>query len=199
MPFALAGTLALVARRVAVLPVALIAGIVLQQLWPGDFDYGLRHGGPAPVTWFALAGGAVALVLGLALRPREPREHHFLGAAAMLCLLLPVFVHGVWHWSIDIKVDPYAISPRLVHNLRTKVPKGAVVLAPVKTSYRVAALAPVYVVATPVVHVANTKANDPYGRARAVRHWVLTNDPRVAQRYGATWAIRKGRLYRLPR
>ena len=33
---------------------------------------------------------------------------------------------------------------------------------------------------------------------RAVHHWVLTNDPRVATRYGATWAIRGGRLYRLP-
>jgi len=112
----------------------------------------------------------------------------------MLCLVLPVLVHGVWHWTVDDKVDPYALSPRLVHNLRTKVPKGAVVLAPVRTSYHVAANAPVYVVATPVVHVANTKANDPYGRVRAVHHWVLTNDPRVAQRYGATWQIRNGRL-----
>ena len=78
------------------------------------------------------------------------------------------------------------------------MPKGAVVLAPLGVSYRVAASAPVYLVAAPVVHVANTKANDPYGRARAVRHWVLTNDPRVAKKYGATWAIRSGRLYRLP-
>jgi len=194
LPFALAGALALVARRVAVLPVALVAGIVLQRLWPGDFDYGLSHGGPALATWFALVGGGVALVLGLVLRPREPREHQFLGAAAMLCLVLPVLVHGVWHWTVDDKVDPYALSPRLVHNLRTKVPKGAVVLAPVRTSYHVAANAPVYVVATPVVHVANTKANDPYGRVRAVHHWVLTNDPRVAKRYGATWQIRNGRL-----
>jgi hypothetical protein len=199
LPFALAGALALVARRIAVLPLALVAGIVLQRLWPGDFDYGLRHGGPAFATWFALFGGALALVLGLALRRREPREHHFLGAAAMLCFVIPVFVHGVWHWSVDMKVDPYALSPRLVHNLRTKVPKGAVVLAPVDASYRVAAVAPVYIVAAPVVHVANTKANDPYGRVRAVRHWVLTKDPAVARRYGATWAIRSGRLYRLPR
>jgi len=27
-----------------------------------------------------------------------------------------------------------------------------------------------------------------------VHHWVLTNDPRVAKRYGATWQIRNGRL-----
>jgi hypothetical protein len=199
LPFALAGALALVARRVVVLPVALVVGIVLQHLWPGDFDYGLHHGGPALATWLALGGGAVALVAGLVLRPSEPREHHLLGAAAMLCLVLPVLVHGAWHWSTNNTSDPYALSSRLVHNLRTKVPKGAVVLAPVDTSYRVAAEAPVYIVAAPVAHVANTKANLPYVRLRAVHHWVLTNDPRVAQRYGATWAIRKGHLYRLPR
>ena len=180
------------------LPVALVAGIVLQRLWPGDFEYGLRHGGPAFATWFAFAGGTLALVAGLVLHRRDPREHHFLGAAAMLFLVFPIFVHGVWHWSVNDKADRFALSPRLVHNLRTKVPKGAVVLAPVDTSYRVAAQAPVYIVAAPVVHVANTRANRPYARVRDVHHWVLTNDPRVAQRYGATWAIRKGRLYRLP-
>jgi hypothetical protein len=198
LPFALAGALALAARRVAVLPLALVAGIVLQRLWPGDFEYGLRHGGPALATWFALAGGAVALAGGLVLRRRDLREHHALGAGAMFLLVLPVLVHGIWHWSVNDKVDPYALSPRLVHNLRTKVPKGAVVLAPVDVSYRVAAKAPVYIVAAPVTHVANTTANRPYDRVRAVHHWVLTSDPRVAKRYGATWAIRKGHLYRLP-
>ena len=94
--------------------------------------------------------------------------------------------------------DPGALSPGLVRRLRTVVPKGAVVLAPIQTSYRVTADAPLYVVALPVPHVANTRANDPYGRVRAVRHWLRTNDPRVARRYGATWAIRAGRLYRLP-
>ena len=55
---------------------ALVAGIVLQRLWPGDFEYGLRHGGPAAATWIALFGGAIALVAGLdpATRPaRAPR------------------------------------------------------------------------------------------------------------------------------
>jgi hypothetical protein len=197
LPFAFAGALALVARRVFVLPLALAAGIVLQRLWPGDFEYGLRHGGPALATWIALVGGLVALAAALVVRPSPPREHHVLGAFAAFWFVVPVFVHGIWHWSPRPKPDSLALSPRLVHNLRTKVPKGAVVLAPVDVSYRVAASAPVYVVAAPVVHVADTKANDPYGRVRAVHHWVLTNDPRVAERYGATWAIRGGRLYRL--
>ncbi len=198
LPFALAGAFALLARRLIVLPAALLAGILLQHYWPGDFAYGLHHGGPGVATWFALGVGAAALVAGLVLRPRTPSEHHLLGAAAMLCLVLPVLVHGARHWHVNAATDPLSLSPRLVHNLRTKVPKGAVVLAPVDTSYRIAAKAPVYIVAAPVSHVANTTANLPYARVRAVQHWVLTNDPRVARRYGATWAIRKGRLYRLP-
>ena len=197
-PFAFAGIAALVARWRLAVPVALVAGIVMQRLWPGDFDYGLRHGGPALATWIAAVGGGLSLVVFLALRRPPLREHHTLGLAAACAFVLPVFVHSIAHWSPDPKTDRGALSPRLVHNLRTKVPKGAVVLAPLGVSYHVAASAPVYLVAAPVVHVANTKANDPYGRARAVRHWVLTNDPRVAKKYGATWAIRSGRLYRLP-
>ena len=192
--FALVGALALLARSWLVLPAALAAGIVLQRLWPGDFEYGLRHGGPALATWIALFGGLAALAVGL-LGRLDVGERYRRGAAATVCLALPVLVHGVWHWSPRTTSDPLALSPRLVPRLRTVVPKGAVVLAPVEVGYRVTAQAPVYVVAIPVSHAANTKANDPYRRRAAVQHWVLTNDPRVAQRYGATWAIRAGRLY----
>jgi hypothetical protein len=198
LSFALVGSLALAVRSARWLPLALVAGIALQAFWPGDFDYGLRNGGPAFATWIALVGGLVALVVGWIWR-FELGERYGLGAAACALLVLPVFAHGVWHWSPRVSRDPGALSPRLVQRLRTAVPKGAVVLAPIQTSYRVTADAPVYVVALPVPHVADTRANDPYGRARAVRHWTLTNDPRVAERYGATWAIRSGRLYRLPR
>ncbi len=198
LPFAFAGGLALLTRRAGLVPLALVAGIVLQRLWPGDFGYGLSHGGPALATWIALVGGAAAIVLALALR-RAPLEPLFgLGAASAVAFVLPVLVHAAWHWSPIEPRDPDALSPRLVHNLRTKVPKGAVVIAPIRTSYEIEAVAPVYVVAAPLTHVANTKANDPVTRYRAVKHWVLTNDPSVPRRYGATWAIRGGRLYRLP-
>jgi hypothetical protein len=198
LPFVLAGAAALVVRRVYVVPLALVAGIVLQRIWPGDFDYGLRHGGPSFATWIALIGGAAALTFALVLRPREPRERHALGAMAVMLLAFPVVVHGFWHWSPRTPADTGALSPRLVHNLRTKVPKGAVVIAPLQVSYRVVADAPLYAVALPVSHVADTKANDPYGRRTAVQLWIATNDQAVARRYGATWAIRRGRLYRLP-
>ncbi|MDX6475082.1 MAG: hypothetical protein QOH95_593 [Gaiellaceae bacterium] len=197
LPFAFAGALALAARRAWALPLALVAGVVLQRLWPGDFEYGLRHGGPAAATRIALVGGAAALALALVLRRRPLPERWGLGTAAVLCFTLPAFVHGFWHWSEIQKTDPYGLSPRLVHNLRTKVPKGAIVIAPVATSYRVAAVAPVYIVAAPPTHVADTEANRPYQRYKDVRHWTLTNDPAVPRRYGATWAIRSGRLYRL--
>jgi hypothetical protein len=197
LPFVFAGALALVARTWLVLPASLAAGIVLQRLWPGDFAYGLRHGGPAIVTWVALIGGAVALVAGLFIRPKEPRARFAVGAWAATLFALPVVVHGFAHWSPRTPVDRLALPPTLVHALRTKVPKGAIVIAPVQMSYRVVAEAPVYVVALPVAHVADTRANDPYTRRAAVQKWVRTNDPSIPRRYGATWAIRGGRLYRL--
>jgi hypothetical protein len=199
LPFALAGAFGLLARSAAALPVALAAGIALQRLWPGDFELGLHHGGPAFATWIALFGGAAVALFALLRGVQPPRERHGLAAAAALCFVAPIVVHGAWHWSPRTTSDPQALSPRLVHRLRTVVSKGAVVLAPLQVSYRVAADAPLYVVAAPVTHVANTTKNQPYVRRKAVQHWIRTKDPRVAQRYGATWAIRSGRLYRLPR
>ena len=198
LPFAFAGAFAITARRFVALPAALAAGIVLQLLWPGDFGVGLRHGGPALATWVALIGGLVALAAVLVLRPRPVQEQHRLAAAAAALFVLPVVVHGFSHWGPKNAQDPEALSARLVHNLRTRVPKGAIVIAPVRTSYEVAAVAPVYIVAAPVTHVANTNANDPYRRVDDVHRWIRTNDPAIARRYGATWAIRAGRLYRLP-
>jgi hypothetical protein len=78
------------------------------------------------------------------------------------------------------------------------VPEGSVVIAPVRTSYEVAAVAPVYVVAAPATHVANTDANDPYRRIADVHRWIATHDPAIARRYGATWQILGGRLARVP-
>jgi hypothetical protein len=198
LAFAFAGGLALVVRRAAVVPLALVAGIVLQRLWPGDFEYGLRHGGPAFATWFALVGGAIALVVALVRRPREVAERHGLAAAAAVLFVLPIVIHGLRHWSPAAPSDPRALSARLVHNLRTRVPEGSIVIAPVQTSYEVAAVAPLYVVAAPVAHVANTTANDPYTRVRDVHRWIATHDERIAHHYGATWQIRAGRLSRVP-
>ena len=198
LPFAFAGAFALAARRFVFLPIALAAGIVLQIVWPGDFGVGLRHGGPALATWVALLGGLLALAVVVVFRPAPAREHHGRAAVAAALFVLPVVVHGFSHWGPRSPTDPEALSARLVHNLRTRVPEGSVVIAPVRTSYEVAAAAPVYVVAAPATHVANTNANDPYRRIADVHRWIATHDPAIARKYGATWQILGGRLSRVP-
>ena len=197
IPFAFAAGLALAARRLWIVPLALAGGIVVQLVWPGDFDYGLRNGGPAAATWIALAGGLAALAL-VAWRRWSLEPRWGLGALAASAFVLPVVVHGLWHWSPANPTDPNALSPRLVHNLRTKVPKGSIVIAPITTSYEIEALAPLYVVAAPITHVANTAANKPYQRWNAVKGWLQTGDPAVARAWGATWQIRSGSLSRVP-
>ena len=72
-------------------------------------------------------------------------------------------------------------------------------IAPLETSYRIPPLRPVYVVAAPIAHVANTKANRPVRRGRRTSSaGSRPATPAIPRRYGATWAVRKGRLYRLP-
>ena len=195
--FAFAGGLALLARSALILPAALAAGITLQLRWPGDFLYGLHHAGPGAVTWFAFIGGVAALAAGIFYRGRIVAERPGRAAFAAVLFVLPIAVHGFSHWSPVYPRDVYALPPQIVQALRS-VPPRSVVIAPVRMSYRIAAAAPVYVVASPAVHVANTIANRPYARIRDVQHWLATGDPAIPRRYGATWAVRHGRLYRLP-
>ena len=196
-PFAFAGGLALLARPWLLAPAALAAGIVLEHEWPGDFGYGLSGGGPRVVTWIAFIGGAAALVLGAVFFRRSTvRERHGVAAVAAALFVLPVAVHGFQHWTPQVTSDPHALSPTLLRELR-QVPPRAVIIAPPQTSYRLLAAAPVYVVAAPPVHVANTRANLPYQRVKDVEAWLAGRAPGVPARYGATWAVRNGRLYPL--
>jgi len=196
-PFAFAGGLALLARSWLLAPAALAAGIALEHEWPGDFSYGLAGSGPRVVTWIAFIGGAAALVIGTVLFRRRPvRERHGVAAVAAALFVLPVAVHGFRHWTPQVTSDPHALSPALLQELR-KVPPRAVIIASPQISYRLLAAAPVYVVAAPPVHVANTRANLPYVRVKEVEAWLAGRAPGVARKYGATWAVRQGRLYRL--
>jgi 4-amino-4-deoxy-L-arabinose transferase-like glycosyltransferase len=196
-PFAFAGGLAVLARSWLVAPAALAAGIVLEREWPGDFSYGLAGSGPRVVTWIAFIGGAAALVIGTVFfRRRTVRERHAVAAVAAALFVLPVAVHGFQHWSPEVTSDPHALSPALLRELK-RVPQRAVIIASPQISYRLLAAAPVYVVAAPPVHVANTRANQPYVRVKEVEAWLAGRAPGVARRYGATWAVRQGRLYRL--
>ena len=124
------------------------------------------------------------------------RERHGLAAIAAALFVLPVAVSGFRHWTPRVTTDPHGLSPALAAELR-KVPERAVIIAPVETSYRILAAAPVYVVAAPVAHVAETKTNRPRVRVEDVKEWLRTDDASIPRRYGATWAVRDGRLRRL--
>jgi len=182
-----AGGLRVLKRAVGVLllPVALAAGLVLQFTWPGDFGLHLMHGGPAEAAWIALFGSLAALVVGAIVQLRMERAT----AVAAVLFVLPVAVHGFSHWSGDGKTDSAALTPGLVDFLRRDVPKRGVVYADLETSYRIGAYAPVYVANGPPSHVADTRANDPYGRVAALHHFLRTGDTSVLRRYHAQWLV----------
>ena len=200
VPFAIAfaGGLAVLARPTKwfLLPIAFIAGVVLEIRYPGDFGTKLHHGGPSFATWIALFGGAVALVLATVFRRRLSGRYESPGAVAALAALLfvlPVAVHGFRHWTAGSTKDPYALSPGLVDFLRSDVPKRAIVLSDLETSYRISAYAPVYVAVAPPVHVADTKRNNPYGRAKALKAFLATGSLATMRKYHPGWIVLRTR------
>jgi hypothetical protein len=189
LTFAFAGGLGVATRlvRIFVLPLALGAGIALQLVWPGDFGYVVEHGGPPLVTWFAFAGGVIGLVVAAVTRRWSLEDDPGpLTAAAAILFVLPVAFHAFHHWSPP---KGQVLSAGLVRALRTHVPRGDVVLSDPETSYRIAAQAPVYVVAVPITHVADTRANRPRERIRDVTRYLDGSDSTVPRRYGAHWLV----------
>jgi len=73
--------------------------------------------------------------------------------------------------------------------LNSDVPKGAVVFSDDETSYRIAAVAPVYVAAALPGHVADTKANRPYARRADAREFFRTGRLAIPRRYGAQFVL----------
>ena len=194
VPFALAltGGLAVAAwlSRIAVLPAALAGGVAAQLLWPGEFGFRVEHGGPAAAAWIALIGGAAALVVAAFLRRDGLAEENgpVLALAAAL-FVLPVAVHGLAQWTAPTPPSGQVLSAGLLHVLREEVPRGAVVLSDPETSYRIAAEAPVYIVAAPPAHVADTRQNRPRARAREVALYFRGRDATVPARHRAGWVV----------
>jgi hypothetical protein len=189
--FAFAGAWAALAGllRGAVLPAALAAGLWLHLTWPGDFGPRLDEGGPAFATWVALIGGLVAIPAGFVVLWRWgniERRGVYAGLAAAL-FVLPVSVHGMreWHEPPSPRVP---LTPALVEALR-ELPEGGIVFSDLETSYRIAALAPVYIAAGPPAHVADTEDNRPYARRRDVVRFLRTGDLSIPRSYGAGWLV----------
>jgi hypothetical protein len=192
LPFAFAGGAWVLARllRIWVLPLALATGIWLQLAWPGDFNYTLKHGGPALATWIAAFGGLAALVAAAAIRRTDLRGGSTrLAALAAGLFLLPVAVHGLSHWTRPTPQSSLELTSGLVHALRVQVPRRAVVFSDLETSYRISAFAPVYVAAAPPPHVADTTPNHPYKRATDVRAFFAHPSLAIPRRYGAGWLV----------
>ncbi|HET7566348.1 MAG TPA: hypothetical protein VFJ91_00020, partial [Gaiellaceae bacterium] len=180
-----------------VLPLALGTGIWLQLAYPGDFGLRTPHNGPGVVTWIALWGGLAALALGTALawlRPGDPPPRRPRGAwtalAAAALFSLPVAVHGFSQWTARTPHDAYALTPGLIRFLQQDVPPRSVVFGDLETSYRVSAFAPVYVVAAPPAHVANTRPNRVRQRRSAVLRFFANPDGLAIPRsWGAGWLV----------
>ena len=186
--FAFAGGMGVLTRLVGplLIPLALGAGMLLQIIYPGDFEYVLREPAPAWITWFAVVGAVVALGVGL-YRRRPALE---MGAAlASAAFLLPVIGGGL----LDLRATPLpqiaTLSGGLVSAVRSDVPAGAVVFSDPETSFRLAAFAPVYIASAPPGHVADTEKNRPYERARDARRFMRTGDLSTPRSYDAEYVV----------
>ena len=185
--FAFAGGLGVLSRLIGPFlpPLALIAGAVLQFAYPGDFNYALDNGAPALIVWIAVVGGLVGLVVGTVRR--GPALEAPAGVAAAL-FLLPIVVVGLARWTPEARAG-LALSPGIVHAVRTIVPPGAIVYSDPETSFRLAALAPIYIANAPPGHVADTARNRPYARARDARRFVATGNLAIPKEYGAEFLV----------
>jgi hypothetical protein len=195
--FAFAGGALVLARLLGpfVLPVALAAGIVLQEVYPGDFTLKLsEHGGPGGLAWWALGGSAAALAAAVALGLRGhgqalEERRAWLAALASWLFVLPVAIHAAHTWSPGEGRRASPLTPELVTALRTRVPAGDIVFSDLETSYRIGAAAPLYVAANPPAHVADTDENRPHERREDVIEFFATGDLAIPRHYGARWLV----------
>jgi hypothetical protein len=176
-------------------PLALVGGLAcgiwLEVAYSGDFG----HAGV--VVWIALYGSIAALFVGavLALRsrgkppPAVSRSRGGTAALAVLLFTLPVFVHGFSHWTPLTTRDRDALTPGLIRFLQDDVPARSVVFSDLATSYRATAFAPVYVVAVPPTHAANTRPNELAKRRRAVNRFFTHPSFEEPQAWNAQWLI----------
>ena len=164
------------------------AGIALQLAYPGDFGYALDEGGPAIATWIALVGGAAALVVAAVLGRRGTRDDRGPlsrpspppSSCRSRSTASPTGTTATY--------EPSPLTPGLVERLEA-LPEGAVVFSDDSTSYRIAAVAPVYVVARPPGHVADTKKNRPYERRDDANRFCRTGDLAIPRRYRADYVL----------
>lgn len=200
VPFsvAFAGGAVVVARRSRLLALALGlgCGIWLQVAYGGDFGLRAPRTVPGVVVWIALYGSAAALAAGavLAWLLRRPgaeagRRRGIAIATAALLFVLPVAVHGFSRWVPKNTHDAGALTPGLIRFLQRDVPARSVVFGDLATGYQAVAYAPVYAVAVPPTHAANTKRNQIFKRKRAWLRFLADPTLAIPEHWRAEWII----------
>jgi hypothetical protein len=189
--FAFAGGMAVLARLVGplLIPLALGAGMFLQIVYPGDFEYVLRNPAPAWIAWFGVVGAVAALVVGLRRRGPALETAASIAAAAFLT---PVVGGGLLEWNRPAPPEVATLTPGLVQAVRDEVEAGAIVFSDTETAFRLAAYAPVYIASAPPGHVADTDRNRPYERAADARRFLQTGDLSIPRGYGAELVVLDG-------
>jgi hypothetical protein len=142
------------------------------------------------VTWIAAVGGAAALAFAALVRWTGIAERRGrIAAFAAALFVLPVAVHGIANWDQRAESKAHRLTPGLVRALRASVPERGIVFSDVQTSYRIGAMAPVYVAAAPPAHVADTEKNRPYERREDVNAFLVSGDLAIPRRYGARYVV----------
>ena len=148
------------------------------------------------MVWVALWGCLAALVVGAVLawlrrdRPSvDVRQRGTTAALAVALFVLPVVVHGFLRWSPGNLHDRNALTPGLIRFLQREVPARSVVLGDLGTSYRITAFAPVYVVAVPPTHAANTWPNELHKRRLAVLRFLVHPTLATPRTWRAGWVV----------
>ena len=191
LAFALAGGFVALGR-LGVPGIAAAAGLGI-GLWAAFPAVTAPDGGPAWPVWVGVAAALITLAVSrrLAERLTSPATA---SVACAIAFALPLGISALVDLPPD-RDDPHALSPGLVEALRERVPAGATVFAPLDTSYRIAAYAPVYVAAAPPAHVANTDRNRPYARRREAIRFFSREDVSDSREdtdspaAGATWLV----------
>ena len=115
--------------------------------------------------WLGIVGALAGIAIAV-LRPIRFEATRW-AAFAALAFVVPFMVAGLGSLDRQDEPDPYGLTPGVIAALRD-LDDDDVVLAPIQTSYRVAAFAPVYVAAMPQSHVADTEENQSRERQRDV-------------------------------
>ena len=185
--FALTGGALVLARfRWFAVAGALVLGVLLQEIWPGERGYKLVHPGPGWLAWFAGVGALVVLAVG-AVRRLDVRYGNWWALPIVVTFVLPLAVTGVRDMQVN-RSEPVFSGP-LLAALREHVDRDDVLMAEERLAYRLTARVPIYIVAVSGGHGGNTVVNRQSERRRAVKRFFGAETAAEAENIVDTWEV----------